>query len=416
MPNLNRILFLIMPLFIYGDSLRELIEIAESKNDLVIAKQLTQESKAKELDSKNSAYFPTLDLGGFYKRDDDASPFQPGSTYSGYAKLSYDIYDGGKRSARVDKSKQILLASELDTKAFKESLALQITQDFFTIKSLEASLKAKEEAQTTLKEQLIKIERFVKAKMATSDDLDRVQADFDTNTYQMESIKFQILSSKSSLSLKVGKNIHTLDDSSFSKMRAEHLEKLDANKALIAQQRSIEYEAESIDSFYYPHIKIEDTYSIYGYDEKPNLGAIPITFLENQNTLMLTLNFRVFDYGAISDSKETVLLASKALSSQIAFQTKEQEMQFILASSRIQTAKVKILSSKSALNAATNAFETIEKKYNAGIVDYIIYLDSLSKKTSSKALYESGLNELEIAYAIYYYYSGKNIKGELQCK
>ena len=131
---------------------------------------------------------------------------------------------------------------------------------------------------------------------------------------------------------------------------------------------------------------------------------------------MLTLNFRVFDYGAISDSKETVLLASKALSSQIAFQTKEQEMQFKLASSRIQTAKVKILSSKSALNAATSAFETIEKKYNAGIVDYIIYLDSLSKKTSSTSLYESGLNELEIAYAIYYYYSGKNIKEELQCK
>ncbi len=411
-----KILSLMIPLCIYADSLKELIEIAEYKNDLVIAKQLTQESKTKELNSKNSSYFPTLDLGGFYKRDDDASPFQPGSTYSGYAKLSYDIYDGGKRSAEVAKGKQVLLASELDTKAFKESLALQITQDFFTIKSLEASLKAKEEAQTALKEQLIKIERFVKAKMATSDDLDRVQADFDTNTYEMESIKFQILSHKSALSLKVGKNVQTLDNSSFSKMRVERLEKLDATKALLAQKKSIEYGAESIDSFYYPKIKIEDTYSIYGYDDKPNLRDLPISFLQNQNTLMLTLNFRVFDYGAIDDSKEAVLLASKALSSQITFQTKEQEMQFRLASSRIQTAKVRILSSKSALNAATNAFETIEKKYNAGIVDYIIYLDSLSKKTSSTSLYKSGLNELEIAYAIYYYYSGKNIKEELQCK
>ncbi|MEA1983647.1 MAG: TolC family protein [Campylobacterota bacterium] len=411
---MNKILFLIIPLFIYGDSLKELIEIAENKNDLVIAKGYLQESKSKELDSKNSAYFPTIDIGGFYKRDDEPSPLQPGDALSGFAKISYDIYSGGKRSAESDQAEYAYKASEFDTSAYKKSLSLQIAQDFFTIKSLEASLNAREEAQESLKKQLERTKSFYEAKMATSDDVDRVQADFDTNVYEMESMKFQILSLQSALSLKVGKQIDSLENASFHKSSSTEYETLDATKALISQNQSLKYGAEAIDSFYYPNIKIEDTYSLYVYDREDPVAEDFASPLDNQNTLMLTLNFRVFDYGAIGDVKESVLLSSQALNSQISYQNKEQKMQHTLAISRIKTSKIRIQSALSALNAATSAFNTIEKKYNAGIVDYIVYLDALTKRTSSKALYESGLNELEIAYAIFYYYSGKNIKEELQ--
>ena len=415
MKPIKSLLLLIFPLFLQAETLKELINIAESSNDLVISKEFIKASKSKELDAKNSAYFPTFDLGGFYKRDDAVSPFQAGDTYSGFAKISYDIYDAGKRSSQSEQAEFSLSSSEFDAKAYKKSLALQITQDFFTIKSFEANLVAREEAQTSLQEQLNRIKGFFEAKMATQDDIDRVQADADTNIYEMESLKFKILSLKSTLSLKVGHSINSLENSQFNKIEDKMYDALDSTKSLIAQNRSIKSGAESIDSFYYPNIKVEDTYSLYGYgrvDENlDKLGASP---LDNQNTLMLSLNFRVFDYGAIRNSKESVLLQSQALQSQISFVTKEQKIQYKLARSRIITAKLRIQSAKSALKASTNAFSTIEKKYNAGIVDYIVYLDALTKKTNSKALYESGLNELEIAYAILYFYSGKNLKEELQ--
>lgn len=412
---MKKLILLVLPLFLYSQTLKELINIAENKNDLIISKHYLQDSKAKELDSKNSAYFPTLDVGAFYKRDDEASPFQAGDTFSGFATLSYDIYDGGKRSSQVDSASYSLKSSEFDTKAYKKSLSLQIAQNFFTIKSLQASLNAREEAQKSLKEQLDRIKSFYEAKMATKDDIDRVRADFDTNIYDMESMKFQILTLKSELSLKVGQEITTLDDSTFNKDEEVSYEQLDSIKSLIAQNSSVKFSAESIDSFYYPNIKIEDTYSVYAYDrEDPALALMGAAPLENQNTLLLSLNFRVFDYGAIRDTKEAVLLTSQALTSQITYQTKEQAIQHKLAISRVATANIRISSAKSALNAATSAFNTIEKKYNAAIVDYIVYLDALSKRTNSKALYESGLNELEIAYAILYYYRGKNIKEELK--
>jgi len=407
---MKRLFVLLLPVLIYGEGLKELINVSTKQNDLLLSKELSKESKAKDLESKESGYFPTLDLGAFYKRDDEASPFQAGDVYSGFAKLSYNIYDGGKRSSNVDQAKEEFQSSSYESQATKKSMALQITQDFFNLKSLEAALESKVEAQKSLKAQLQRVERFYEAKIATKEDIDRLQSSYDTTTYEMESIKFQILSLKKSLELKVGKSITTLEDSSFEKVSFDKYMTLDATKALISKEDSLRSLSESIDSIYYPNIKIEDTYSLYGYSRDEAFAKAGVTQLDNQNTLMLSLNFRLFDYGAVAKTKEAVLLTSKALNAQVSYQNKEQEMQFALALSRINTAKLKIASSKSALTSAQSAFNTIEKKYDAGIVDYVVYLDALSKKTSVKALYESSLNDLEFAYATYYFYAGKNIE------
>ena len=89
-------------------------------------------------------------------------------------------------------------------------------------------------------------------------------------------------------------------------------------------------------------------------------------------------------------------------------------MKYDLALSRIQTSYIKIKSASSAFVSASSAFKTISKKYDAGIVDNVVYLDALSSQTSAKALYETSLNDLEIAFASYYYYAGKNIEEFLQ--
>ncbi len=90
--------------------------------------------------------------------------------------------------------------------------------------------------------------------------------------------------------------------------------------------------------------------------------------------------------------------------------TKEQRVQYEIAVARIESSKIKIKSAKSALIAAISAFKTINEKYNAGIVDYVIYLDALSAKTDATALYERSLNDLEVAYAMFYYHSGKKLE------
>ena len=175
-----------------------------------------------------------------------------------------------------------------------------------------------------------------------------------------------------------------------------------------ATQSSILNASEVIDSYYYPQIRIEDTYSLYGYQDEPAVAGFNIDLPQEQNKIMATLNMRLFDFGAIGEAKQAVRLNADALNEQITYQNKEQKMQQNLALSRIQTARLNIKSATSALKSANSALVTITKKYNNGIVDNVVYLDALSSQTESKSTYEASLNNLELSYAQYYYYNGKN--------
>ena len=404
---MKRVAFLLVPALICADDLKSLLDFATKNSDLVVAKTLTKDAKSKELDAQKSAYYPTLDVGAFYQRLDERSPYMPGDTYAGYAKVGVDIYDGGRKSSLVDQKQNELKSSSFDTEATKKSLSLQIVQDFYTIKNLQASLQAKTEADKSLQAQLYRMTQFYIAKVATKDDVDRLQAAYDTNVYDMEAVKLQILSAKKLLELKVGKSIDSLDDSSFKELRDESYELIDATKALIAQKDSIKYSAESLESVYYPVLRVEDSYSVYGYDrtdiQHPE-GA------KDQNKLMVTLNMRIFDNGSMQKSKEAILANAQSLNTQINYLTKEQKANFAIARASLETSKAEITSAASALEAAKSAFKTIEEKYNAGIADNVTYLDALASLTGAKALYTKALNDEQVAYATYYFYSGKNIE------
>jgi len=405
---IRALLFLSIPALMSGEGLKSLIEYASKNNELVVSKNLSNLSKEQEVKSSKNSYYPTLDIGAFYQRYDEASPIMPGTTYSGYAKVSLDIYSGGKKSYTLKQKKEEHLASAYEYESIKKNTQLAIVQNFYAIKNLQATLKAYQDSAVAVQAQLDRMKKFLDAKLATSDDVDRLQSAYDKNIYSIESIKFEIISLKKALEIKVGKKIDTLDSSEFVKTDISDADELDYIKALRATKNSIVNASEVVDSYYYPQIKLEDTYSIYGYADEPT--AFPIEQLDNQNKLMLTLNMRVFDFGVLSQAKRSIELNAQAVDKQISYQSKEQKMNQELALYRIQTAKLNIKSSQSALKAASSALETITQKYNSGIVDNVVYLDALSSQTEAKALYESSLNNLEVAYALYYFYNAKKLE------
>ncbi|MCD6172457.1 MAG: TolC family protein, partial [Sulfurimonas sp.] len=146
----KKLLLLIIPALMYGDNLKSLLEFATSNNKIVASNILIQKAKKSEVESSQSAYYPTLDVGAFYKRDDDASPFQSGDTYSAYAKVGVDIYDGGRKSNTIKQNKAVLKSSKYSSSAYKKSLQLQIAQDFYNIKSAKSTLDALQETDKQL--------------------------------------------------------------------------------------------------------------------------------------------------------------------------------------------------------------------------------------------------------------------------
>ena len=411
---MKRLLLLALPLFVYGEDLKSLLEHAAGNNELVVSKEYVQKAKQKELSSAQSSYYPTIDANAFYERDDEATPFRAGTTYGAAVSVGLDIYDGGKKSYTNSQKKEELNAASFSYKDSKKSMLLSIAEDFYNLKTLHASLDARVEASIAVKAQLERMLQFYDAKLATSDDVDRLQSAYDSNIYAIESLKFEIESLRSSLELRVGKKIESLDDSKFMKSLKEEKDELDSIQALKSNKKALINAGETIDSYYYPNIRLEDTYTVYGYQDEPNMNGVPIPLLDNQNKLMATMSLRLVDFGVLGEQKAAAMLQAQALNEQILYKSKEQMMQLSLAVKRIKTAELNIKSSQSALKSATSALETITKKYNAGIVDNVVYLDALSSNTLAKALKEKSINDLEIAYAKYYYYNAKNIEEFLQ--
>lgn len=407
---MKRLLLLALPLLLNAESLKSLLEYANKNNELVVSKEYLQKSKAKELESADSDYYPTVDAGAFYQRDDEATPFRAGTTYGASVKVGFDVYDGGKKSAVSKQKSDEANAASFSYEESKKSTSLAIAKDFYGLKTLDASLKSREEAALAVKAQLKRVQEFYKAKIATRDDVDRLQSAYDSNLYAIDSLKFQIESLKSALELKVGKSIKTLDDSKFSKSLDTQTSELDSIQALRSNKKALVNLSNTIDSYYYPNIHLEDKFSVYGYMDEPTIAGMDIPLLDNQNTIMATLNMRLYDFGKLSEQKSAISLQAEALNEQILYKAKEQKMQLSLAKKRIQTALLNIKSSKSALKSANSALKTITRKYSAGIVDNVVYLDALSASTKAKAMNEQSINDLEIAYAIYYYYNSKNIE------
>lgn len=404
---MKKALFLLLPALMFGESLKEILEYAQQNNSILESKKYMKYSKESEVASKKSAYYPKIGIGTSYQNISDASLFQIKDTYALYGKFEVDIYDGGVKSALHNKAKNELLSSVHDELSTKESLSLEITKNFYTILSLKSRKKALLDAKASLGEQLDRVKQFYEARLATEDDVQRLQAAYDKGSYEIESLNFEIMSAKGHLELSVAREINTLEESNFKDVLSQEYEQSDDIKSLIYQESAIKSSSEAQDAIYYPNIKLEDTYTKYEYGSS---DANNLFKIDKQNVAMISLNMTIYDNSASSEAKQALILNAKALNEEIKYRMNEQKTEQEIALQRINSQKLKIKSAKSSLSASSSAFATIEEKYKARIVDYITYLDALSTKTEAVAIYEGSLYELQSAYAIYYFYSGKKLE------
>ena len=404
---MKKYLLLLLPALVCGDNLKTILDYAGKNNNLVQASKLIEDSRAQDIQTKENALYPLIDVGGNMQHLKELPTGQPGDIYSVYAKISYDIYDGGKKSSLVNSAKNDYKSSLYNYNVTKDNLNLDVVQDFYLIKNLKGSLLAKQEAGKSLGEQLNRIKKYFEARLATKNDIDRIQSSYDTNNYEIESIKFQIIQATKTLELKVGKNIDSIENSTFIEILENKFEENSNIKSMKAKRDALLSNIEVINSASLPQLKIENTYSKFYYGQtNENLPA----GLDNQNNLTLTASMKLYDFGVNKSEKQSVMIQAQALSKEIDYKIEEQKIQNNISIARIMASKAKINSSQSALKAAKSAFEVMTEKYNAGLVDYVSYLDSLTSKTNAIVAHEISLNELQTAYAIYYYYNGKNLQ------
>ncbi len=400
----------------YG--LKTFIDAAQKNNGQIKAKEIRIKAGQSSVEAAQSAYWPTLDVGGSYSKRNPNYLVSPGVEATVFASVNLDLYDGGRKSAQLRAREYEKEASLFEKQAFEKSVTLQIVQHYFGIKQLQANLHALQERSKELKAQIERVKKFLRTGLATQEEVDKLQAVYDNNRYTMENTKLRIETSRENLSLITGLSVSGLKRNYFQEPKKVGFEWFDGIKILEANAKAVGENAKAIDAAYLPQVGISDTYYRSHFDDQlsvPTVPGIPSLsddgfIIDHQNELKLEVHMRLFDNGKIAKESEAVRYRKLALLSELDHAKREQKMHFRLARQNLRTVRAKMKSAKSALKAAESTYRTIRKKFETGLVDDIAFLDALTQKTLAEARYKETIYDYEIKKSIYYYYAGKDPK------
>ncbi len=412
MPSLKILFFLLLPLAVFSQSygLKSLIQHANTHNENIHAKALQSKAKMKEVDAQKSAYWPTVDAGASYSKVNPNTLVAPGQTTSGYISVGVDLYDGGRKNA-LKKAKEFEYeASLFEKKAFEKSVTLDIVNRFYTVRKYQANLHALREKEKDLSAQIKRMKKFEVSGLAMEDDVYKLQAVYDDNQYNIESLKLAIITGFDNLELQSGMSVSNLKKSYLKEPKHIGFEPFESIKIMDSNVKALQQNANAIDAGYKPQLRVENTYNKSKYSDLADSGFGGDILPDHQNKLQFSVNMRLFDNGKMKKEREAVQYQKLALQSENSHMIREQKMNFGLAKKQMRTILSQLKSAKSGLRAAQSSYRTLKKQYEEGLVDNITYLDALSDKSAALSRVKEVAYDYEISKSIYYYYAGKDPK------
>jgi len=391
-----------------ASTLKEIIQSTLQNNENLKAQNLQTKAKQKTYQSVKNIYNPNLNVGANYTRLDlDTRAVQVGTTATAFLKLNINLYDGGKNKAlKRQKFYEYESSRYLNTNDKKQTL-LNVVTLFFQAKTVIENIKVFEEKSKLLKAEYERVKDRYNLKMATIDEVLKLQSEYEANKYTIEELKYQKTELLKNLSLLTGEKITNLDNSHLPEVKNLSYTQSSNIKALELSLKATQENINITSSIKKPQVKLEDSlnyFKYYNYNEKllPDLPT-------KQNQFSLTLTYNLFDTSS-KEKIESAKLIKLASATKLSYAKKQEKMEFDLAKQKLKTQVLKLQSLKSAVEMGNSVYKIVKTKYNNGVVDNITYLDALNKKIYNEALYRQALNDYEIAKANYYFKSGIDYK------
>ena len=413
---MRRLLLLpLLPIAVLGASLESLIEKAQS-NELVDVYKAKLTSSSVAYDATKSSYYPRIDIGASGQLISPRDSLGAGQIYNAYAEASVVLMDGFKRENILDEKTKRRHASEYDLAQIKKDVSLQVASHYFNLLIVQADIDALEQTREQLSEQLKQQQKFFEAKLTTEDNVARMEAALANLDYRVEVKRYDYDETMAKLYTLTNEVVEKAEPSGIIEPSFDSQQELDSLKSMASTAEAVRFQAEQVDSSYYPNIILSDRfgYTAYEDDAFDDLANSPLgsSFerINTQNVLMLSLKMNLIDFSAASEQKQVVLAQHNALKAQLAYKRKQTNADLKLAERAIERSKKLLHSSALSMKASNRTFEIIDKKYKARVVDYVKYLDALSQKTEAQAQFNRAMGALKISYARYYYFAGYDVK------
>ncbi len=402
----------VIPFTIYAQDLGKLVE-ESFQNQLITATKYNVESVKDQYESVQNTYFPTVSIGGTYTKTNEETTSTPDNTRAAWANVNYVVYDGGARGATSDALKSSISSASESLTALKNSTALQVITYYFNYYSLLSQKEAKLKEIEQLNAQYKRLKRFLDVGTTTSDEVDKIVSRVQSATVTLHEIELQVQTIIHNLQYLTTKDINIESGSTMKDVLLQQ-ESLRADiKALEHEMNAQLSTARSSKSSNYPILSLDDTYTDYDFNYDNPAYQNSVT-MDEQNILKVNLSWKIFDFGATTRTYESNYKKYLSLKSQYEYEKNKASIDLKLAIKAYEIAQLKIISAQSALKAANSTYNTIEKKYQNGLVDNVAYLEALSEKYSAISALKSSEYDLEIKKANIIYHSGKNLEDYIQ--
>ena len=408
---------------IFASNLSELIDLS-LKNEEYLMREFAALKASSERKSVARAYLPELSLkAGYLNNSFDKFITSPQNSLFAKLSLTFLIYDGGGREANLRALEQGEKLANLAKTQSKNYLALSAATLYFNYQSLQSLIKASEQKELFLKSTLTRLEEFYKAGLAAKDALESVRAKFHLTSLELHKNRLKLM--------EVEKGLQELSQQNFTPQgEARHkdlgFESAQSVEVAIAKEQANVAKARlsAARAAYLPRIYLQDNFGFYrnnyGINLPPQLNAMGLNLNEyfkknaKNNEFFIGFEWKIFDFFSTSAKveKERLDYQIAALNASYAERKNRLEMSFLQKELKVLGEQIQAL--KLANTAASLAFESVDKKYTAGLSSYNDYLQALESKFKAQSDLELARNEFEIAKARYYYTLGLDIKERIE--
>lgn len=414
----------------FEGNLPELILAAQSSNLAQISNYEPQKAQLQK-DAVKSAYMPSLTVeGGYSFLSGDINVLRPQRAATARAILELAVYDGGKREALLSSLSHLSAAEILKNEDYQNLLAFNATKLYFSFLSLGELATAKEGEINYLKNALNRLEKYYRAGLSDESEYEAINARYAMAlaecleiTQNQNEIKNQIYAlTGRDIEPVAGSRIAFLDDenSSSPKSAKPELEALRLNFAAALEDEKITASETN------PQIFIKNTYTFMRTHYDRNLlpaqyrSALEPYFDDffkpnlNTNELILGFSWKAFDFGANKKRREIKRISALQAKLNLDQKLLQNELNLANIKNDLKTLEQKIAAGKSALNSAQTSLNAVSKKYEAGLLGYVEFLNATAQSFSAGSALELSKSKFEIKKAEYLYERGGKIAENIE--
>ena len=427
---LSFFVFLVASEVKFEGNLPELILAAQSSNLAQISNYEPQKAQLQK-DAVKSAYMPSLTVeGGYSFLSGDINVLRPQRAATARAILELAVYDGGKREALLSSLSHLSAAEILKNEDYQNLLAFNATKLYFSFLSLGELAIAKEGEINYLKNALNRLEKYYRAGLSDESEYEAINARYAMAlaerleiTQNQNEIKNQIYAlTGRDIKPVAGSRIAFLDDenSAPQKNTKPELEALRLNFAAALEDEKITASETN------PQIFIKNTYTFMRTHYDRNLlpaqyrSALEPYFDDffkpnlNTNELILGFSWKAFDFGANKKRREIKRISALQAKLNLDQKRLQNELNLTNIKNDLKTLEQKIAAGESALNSAQTSLNAVSKKYEAGLLGYVEFLNATAQSFSAGSALELSKSKFEIKKAEYLYERGGKIAENIE--